>query len=214
MEKTQNSKYNRIFLIGYMGCGKTTVGKELSKLMGYSHVDMDAEIETIEGMPVSKIFMRFGEHEFRNKEAELLDKLCNVTSGIHLMTGGEGAVKKMLNRASLYADFEKVGNSKDTAAVISCGGGIILDDLNCTVLKKECTVFLEGSLPLLFSRIKSDSNRPLAFMDITPEKKQFEKFSDLYSTRKTAYENTALFTLQIDGKTPEMIANEIFEKIV
>lgn len=213
MTKTLNFKYNRILLIGYMGCGKTTVGKELSQLMNFRHIDMDSEIERIEGMPIRKIFMRFGEHEFRNKESELLDKLCNVSSGIDLMTGGEGAVKKMMDRASQYAEFENIGNNIYTAAVISCGGGIILDDLNCTVLKKECTIFLEGSLPLLFSRVKNDDNRPLAFMDICDEKEQFEKFSDLYRTREAAYKNTSTMTIQIDGKTPEAIASELFERL-
>lgn len=209
MKNTFNCIENRIFLIGYMGCGKTTVSKELAQLTGFLPLDMDAEIERIEGMSIRKLFMRFGEHEFRNKESELLDKLCNVTSGIDLMTGGEGAIKKMMERASKYAEFENLGKSPQSGLVIACGGGIILDDLNCTVLKKECTVFLEGSLDVLFQRVKGDSNRPLAFMEISDESKQFEKFANLYKTRESLYKNTASAIINIDGKTPLQIAKEI-----
>lgn len=200
---------NRIFLIGYMGSGKTTVGEVLSQQTGFRLVDMDKEIEGVEGMPIRKMFMLFGEHEFRNKEAELLDKLCNITSAADVMTGGEGAIAKMIERASKYAAFENL----EGGTIVSCGGGIILDDLNCTILKDQCTIYLEGSPKLLFERVKEDDNRPNAFMDVTDEEARLTQFQDRYEQRKNRYEETAKYIVKIDDKSTEEIAAEILELI-
>lgn len=187
-------------LIGYMGCGKTTVGQELSKLLNYRFIDMDREIEEKEGMTIKKMFMRFGEHEFRNKEAELLDKLCNVSGAIEIMTGGEGAVKKMMEKSGKYKEYENLGNDKSSSIVVSCGGGIVLDDLNCQVLKNQTTIFLDGPLDLLFDRVKTETHRPLAFMETLDESERFDKFCNLYETRKGLYEGCASHIVAIVDK--------------
>lgn len=207
---TMSNQINEnLLLIGYMGSGKTTVAKALSHMTGFRVIDMDEEIESIEGMPIRKMFMLYGEHEFRNKESELLDKLCNITSAVDVMSGGEGAIAKMKEKASKYASFE---NLKEPV-IVSCGGGIILDDLNRTILKKQCTIFLKGDPKLLFERIKEDSNRPNAFLDIMDEEERLNQFLNRYEHRKNFYEETANYTVSIDEKTPEMIAKEILEQI-
>ncbi|WP_027399465.1 shikimate kinase [Anaerovorax odorimutans] len=207
----KNKINNRILLIGYMGSGKTTVGKALSQLTDSRFIDMDKEIELIEKMPIRKIFMLFGEHEFRNKEAELLDKLCNITSAADIMTGGKGAIEKMMDKASKYSAFE---NLKDDI-IVSCGGGIILDDLNCTILKDQFTIFLDGDPKLLFERVKEDKSneRPNSFMDIEDENIRFSQFLKRYESRRPLYEKSSKYTINIDGKTPDEIAEEIIKKI-
>ena len=197
-----------IFLIGYMGSGKTTVGKILSSLTGFGFVDMDEEIERIEGASIRNIFMKYGEHEFRNKESEFLDKLCQVTSAIDIMTGEKNAGQKVLEKESKYAEFAALPKS-----VISCGGGIILDDLNSSLLKEQCTVFLSGDPTLLFERVKNDKNRPLAYMENTDEEERLAKFRDLYGKRDHLYRGTASYIVEIDGKTPETVAGEILALI-
>lgn len=199
-------KDNRIFLIGYMGSGKTTVAKILSEITGYQLVDMDKEIEKVEGSPIRTIFIKYGEHEFRNKESELLDKLCHVSSAIDIMAGEKNTGTKILEKESKYAHFSSMG---DTGIVISCGGGIILDDLNRTILKDQCTIFLEGDPKLLFERVNGDCNRPFAFMDVKDEKERLAKFLDLYEKRKDLYQEVSTYTVPIDGKTPEEISKEI-----
>ncbi|NVO03809.1 MAG: shikimate kinase, partial [Bacteroidetes bacterium] len=62
----------RIFLIGFMGCGKSSFGKRLANKLGLSFVDLDIEIETSKGRSVSEIFALEGEKVFRCYETETL----------------------------------------------------------------------------------------------------------------------------------------------
>lgn len=59
---------NNILLCGFMGCGKTTVGKRLAALTGREYIDLDHEIELEAGMTIPELFERFGEQEFRDRE--------------------------------------------------------------------------------------------------------------------------------------------------
>jgi len=199
-----------IFLIGYMGCGKTTVGKELSDLTGFYLVDMDKEIEKAEQSSIRNIFIKYGEHEFRNKEAELLDKLCNVSSIADIIVSEENINTKVLIKESKYQRF---ANIKDNGLIVSCGGGIILDDINRMILKKQCTIFLEGNPIKLFERVNGDANRPFAFMDVEDEKERLQRFLELYNKRKDLYKATSSHIINIDDKTPKEIAIEILYKL-
>ena len=94
-----------IILTGYMGSGKSTVGKELSALTGLSLKDSDAEIEKTEGMSINDIFKIKGEEYFRELETSYLEKLlANGFNGI-LSCGGGMPVKEenraLLNRLGL-----------------------------------------------------------------------------------------------------------------
>lgn len=77
-----------IFLIGYMGSGKSSVGKELARLTGLTLHEMDQEIEESEGMPIPKIFTIRGEHHFRNLESKLLDQYSEQSDIIVSCGGG------------------------------------------------------------------------------------------------------------------------------
>ena len=65
-----------VVLIGFMGAGKTTVGRMVAGRMGYAFVDMDEEIERAAGLSVDTIFERHGEADFRGMEAELTARLA------------------------------------------------------------------------------------------------------------------------------------------
>lgn len=196
---------NRIFLIGYMGSGKSSVSKALSQLTGFRYIDMDSEIERAEDMSVRRIFMKYGEHYFRNKESELLDMICNVSSAADIMAGEKITVQNDTKKTSKYSAFADIMEP----LIISSGGGIILDDLNRTILKKQCTVFLEADPELLFKRVNGDANRPYAYMDIPDENERKKRFLELYKKREPLYKETASVIIQTDGKDPETIAKEI-----
>jgi shikimate kinase len=64
-----------IFLVGFMGSGKTTVGRLLAQRMAWKFADLDALIEQAEGVSISEIFARSGEAAFRRREQEILRRL-------------------------------------------------------------------------------------------------------------------------------------------
>lgn len=88
-----------LILIGPMGCGKTTVGKQLAKRARLDFVDSDHMIEDRCGVSISTIFDIEGEEGFRKRETKMLTELCART-GIVLATGG-GAIATEENRIIL-----------------------------------------------------------------------------------------------------------------
>jgi shikimate kinase len=77
----------RIFLIGFMGSGKSTLGSRLARRIGYLHVDMDQLIEETAGMTIPGIFKEHGELVFRKWEKDVLTELCSRRN-IVISTGG------------------------------------------------------------------------------------------------------------------------------
>ena len=78
---------SRIFLIGFMGSGKSTLGRALASEIGYDFVDLDKVIETQSGMPITEIFGKFGEHGFRVKERDALHSFESASNTL-VATGG------------------------------------------------------------------------------------------------------------------------------
>lgn len=81
---------NSIILIGFMGAGKTTVGKKLAEKLHYKFQDTDEMIVSREGMSINEIFEKHGEEYFRNLETDLLKELVenNVDNVIFSVGGG------------------------------------------------------------------------------------------------------------------------------
>jgi shikimate kinase len=88
-----------LVLIGFMGCGKSSVGRRLSGLTGHRFVDTDELIMQSEGRNIPEIFSRSGEDYFRDVEQRSLENLLGVC-GIILSTGG-GLVLRPANRETL-----------------------------------------------------------------------------------------------------------------
>ena len=81
-------KSRNIILIGYMGSGKSTVGRKAAKAVEYTFLDTDVLIEKEEGMTISKLFEEKGESYFREKETETIRRLLAEPKGNIIATGG------------------------------------------------------------------------------------------------------------------------------
>lgn len=90
-----------IYIVGAMGAGKSTVGRQLAKLLDKRFLDCDREIEARTGASISLIFELEGEAGFRKRERAMLDELTRQ-EGVVLATGG-GAVLDRLNRSRLVS---------------------------------------------------------------------------------------------------------------
>ena len=79
--------HHLIFLIGFMGCGKTTLGRKLAKRIGYDFIDLDEELEKHVGMSITDYFREHGEVKFRKVEAETLKQAAYPKRAV-VSTGG------------------------------------------------------------------------------------------------------------------------------
>ena len=77
-----------VFLIGYMGCGKTTLGEPLAKKLEWRFVDLDLYIEAKEGKTAKEIFMTCGEAHFRELEREALQEVATAGDNTIVACGG------------------------------------------------------------------------------------------------------------------------------
>lgn len=77
-----------VVLVGYMGSGKSTIGKELASAFNYDFVDLDDAIETSEGKSIPDIFKTKGEIYFRKTEHNILLELLSSKDNIILALGG------------------------------------------------------------------------------------------------------------------------------
>lgn len=122
-----------ICLSGFMGSGKSTVGRLLARQVGWLHVDLDARIEETAGLEIPQIFAQLGEPEFRRMEQEELRRAI-----------GEAA-------------------ESQSSRIISLGGGTVAQPLNVTLLRERAAIliWLECPVDVLLSRCAQITNRPL-----------------------------------------------------
>lgn len=107
-----------IILCGFMGCGKSTVGRELASLTHRLFVDMDEEIVSEAGMTIPALFEQYGEAEFRRRERDVCAQLAQ-RQGLVIAAGG-GALT-----------FE------DNVKVLSQSGDVVLLDVPLEVILRR-----------------------------------------------------------------------------
>ncbi len=128
-----------LVLIGFMGTGKTTVGKKVAKELGMEFADTDKDIEKVTGLTVSEIFAKYGEVRFRSEEQAAVRRLAQGNNRV-IATGG-GVVINEENMAVLQSNgivisllatpeviCERVGRKKNRPLLVT-------GDLLCTVKK-------------------------------------------------------------------------------
>ena len=97
-----NKKRENLFLIGFMGCGKSTLAKMLAKETGNTLIEMDETIEAEAGITINEIFSQYGEGHFRDLETQLLRRIGE--EGGAVVSCGGGAVLREENVAIMRAN--------------------------------------------------------------------------------------------------------------
>lgn len=126
---------NHIVLIGFMGCGKSSVGEKLAEYLDLPFIDTDLLIEEQEKMSVNEIFETFGEAAFRKKETETLQKIAGqkerhviaVGGGLPVQTQNEEILKEMGDIVYLRADTGELVKrlEGDTSRPMLKGGNLL-----------------------------------------------------------------------------------------
>ena len=79
---------DRVYLVGFMATGKTTLGRAVASRAGYEFIDLDQHIEADTGMSVSQYFARYGEASFRRRESDTLASLARMPGKVIIACGG------------------------------------------------------------------------------------------------------------------------------
>jgi shikimate kinase len=177
---------NILFLVGFMGSGKTHYGKQLAAFYGVPFIDLDAFIEAEEGMTISSIFQVKGENYFREKE----------TAGLRTIVG------------TFSPNIKKNHNKFPIFGVLSCGGGTPCFNGNMEWMNDHgLTVWMAPDSEVLVKRLKSETDsRPLiAGLDEAEFKRQVE---DRLQARAPFY---SLANLKITN--PSISIKELHEQI-
>lgn len=136
----------RIYLIGFMGVGKTHWGRQLSKKLGIPFFDLDELIETDQSKTVSQIFEQDGEEYFRTKEREMLHWVTESHQSMVLSCGGGAPcffnniayMNTMGKTVWIYTPFEillgRLRQNQNTRPLLQ---GLNDDELKAYIIKKS-----------------------------------------------------------------------------
>ena len=84
--------YSPIILIGFMGSGKSSIGKQLAKQLQYDYIDTDALIVAKTGKSIAALFETEGEARFRELETETLEELSRFSKKSFVLSTGGGII--------------------------------------------------------------------------------------------------------------------------
>ncbi|GAB4152096.1 MAG: shikimate kinase [Cyanobacteria bacterium J069] len=98
----QRLRRTNLYLVGMMGCGKTTVGRLVAQKLGYQFFDTDALLETATQQTVAQVFAERGEAGFRELETQILAELSSYAYGSLAIATGGGAVLNPQNWSYLH----------------------------------------------------------------------------------------------------------------
>ena len=194
-----------ISLIGFMGCGKSSVGRKLSQLLCCPFIDLDEAVEEVAGKRIPEIFASEGEAAFRRLETQILKDILSAEHERQYTSCEVGGVNEIPMTIS---------------AVLALGGGTVMTP-ECAEMVRENTycIYLMASVNTLLERLSSNtSNRPLLTRDPHAALQGAQRrgnpslhsrIDELMSQRSSTYEKTANIIIDTDGKSIEQICSEI-----
>ncbi len=121
-----------IYLVGFMGSGKSTIGSLLAERLGWTFVDLDAEIEAEQKTSIAEIFEKQGEERFRELETEAIRKRVKMVRG-----------------------------GRPTVLALG-GGAFVREENYELLADHGVTVWLDCPLEIAWKRVEPCTNRPLA----------------------------------------------------
>ncbi|MBO4757311.1 MAG: shikimate kinase [Bacteroidales bacterium] len=201
-----------IALTGFMGCGKSSVGRELSVLLRMPLVDLDKYIVDKAGKSIADIFAEQGEKAFRDLESKALAELLmgpgSSSSETSCSAGPPpsklGSPPLMLPRVAQFprGNFPDKNMASHNDLILSLGGGTILRPENAAMIKKHCTcIFLRATVETLKLHLGGDqSHRPLL---------KDGGFEAMLAERTPLYTAAADFIIDIDSISPMQTAGII-----
>ncbi|MCH8306129.1 MAG: 3-dehydroquinate synthase [Candidatus Marinimicrobia bacterium] len=169
------SKADNIYIVGFMGAGKSVVGKLLAEKLERKYYDTDSLIEKAADKTISELFEESGEEQFRSVESSVLKKV-----------------------------------SLEKNAVISCGGGLLLQEENRKIMSETGTIiFLDTSPETLLTRlIKSNDNRPL--LKGLSDTEKLDKIKEMLTDRLPHYRSSD-YSVNSDDKSIEDVVNAVIK---
>lgn len=209
-----------------MGCGKSSVGRELSRLLSLPFVDLDDYIEEREGRSIRDIFESEGEASFRKMELEALTEILFQESSSEPNQDAAGEPGE---------DSPQTDYTQTKEMILALGGGTLTTP-ECAELVAERTfcIYLKTSADELFRRLESESatrpmlnsntatsdaahrNVPIRSSEGTPQNSSdthrqqlHQRITQLLSQREPIYEKTARRTIATDGLSIPKIAEKI-----
>ena len=169
-----HSKKN-IVLVGFMGSGKTSIGRALAKKLNYLHIDTDKVIEKEKNMNISNIFDFYGENYFRELEQDIIIKIINNNIKSVISLGGGSFlnikirenIQKLCISVWLNADidiiYDRISNSKNIRPVLSKLKN--KSDLE-TLLNKRNLIYKEADIKIDTNNLSKNSLIEKVFQDL------------------------------------------------
>ena len=116
---------NKVILTGFMGCGKSTIGRILAEKRGQELLDTDYYIEQKQGRSISDIFATQGEEAFRDLESQALAELTaqGATQSPAVLSTGGGIVLRPANRLQAAPVLPTCTRLKNPGTISMCPGG-------------------------------------------------------------------------------------------
>ncbi len=195
-----------------MGSGKTTIGKQVAKLLNYSFVDTDSLIEEKMKMSIEEIFIKHGENYFRKIEQEIVNELerrqVGTRQGRQAGTRQVGTVLALpFCRGKPTSKNQSKHRPRLPQMVIATGGGIVLSEINRSKLVNlGIVIYLNGTSSWLIKNLEFTKNdRPLLR---NTEKK--EKIEQLIEERRSLYK-IADHEIIVENKSVLEISKNIIE---
>jgi shikimate kinase len=167
-----------IILVGFMGAGKTAIGKRLALRLSLKFIDVDREIERIVKMPIPLIFKRHGLIRFRSEEELMIARICRSKNQV-IATGG-GAILKETNRQVLKEGGKVIWLKADPEQIVKrVGQG------------KGRPLLKRGNIKEIVERLLTERQvlyQEIAHLSIDTDNKSIEQVVDeLYRMLKDEY---------------------------